>query len=55
MRGIQANVFIKRDGKPYLGSVWPGPTHYPDFLDPAAQNFWIQEIKRFRNILVQTL
>ncbi|XP_057527685.1 alpha-glucosidase-like [Amaranthus tricolor] len=51
VRGIQANVFIKRDGKPYLGSVWPGPTHYPDFLDPAAQNFWIQEIKRFRNIL----
>lgn len=51
IRGMQSDVYIKRDAKPYLGSVWPGHVYYPDFLDPAAQNFWIDEIKRFRDIL----
>ncbi|KAH9611877.1 hypothetical protein KSS87_003716 [Heliosperma pusillum] len=51
IRGIQSDVFIKRNGEPYLGSVWPGPVYYPDFLNPAAQTFWLDEIKRFRELL----
>ncbi|KAL2922089.1 Alpha-glucosidase [Bienertia sinuspersici] len=50
IRGMQSNVFIKRDGKPYQGQVWPGPVYYPDFIKPATQNFWVDEINRFRGL-----
>ncbi|KAL5977350.1 hypothetical protein ACLOJK_021696 [Asimina triloba] len=50
-RGMQADVFIKRDGKPYLGVVWPGSTYFPDFLNPAATDYWTNEIEIFRKMI----
>ncbi|KAL6546265.1 hypothetical protein OROMI_021986 [Orobanche minor] len=51
VRGMQAEIFIKRNGLPYLGQVWPGSTYFPDFLNPSSEAFWTNEIKIFHEIL----
>ncbi|KAI4299863.1 hypothetical protein L6164_033285 [Bauhinia variegata] len=51
IRGLQADIYIKREGNNYLGEVWPGPVYYPDFLNPRSQDFWAGEIKSFHDLL----
>eukprot|EP00877_Chromochloris_zofingiensis_P010438 jgi/Chrzof1/5648/Cz16g10050.t1 len=39
--GLEDSVFIRNvQGDLYLGQVWPGPSHWPDFLNPNTSSWW---------------
>ena len=38
-----------QQGDNYLGQVWPGPVHFPDFLNPTTIEWWTNETKLFHN------
>nr|XP_004295461.2 PREDICTED: alpha-glucosidase-like [Fragaria vesca subsp. vesca] len=46
-RGKEADIYIKRDGIPYQGNVWPGDVYFPDFVHPQSEPYWENEIKLF--------
>lgn len=50
-RGLEKDVFIKRDGKPYQGQVWPGQVYFPDFFNPATVSYWSNEIATFNKVV----
>ena len=50
-QGVEKDLFIKDlSGGYYLGQVWPGPTYFPDFLHPSAQDYWTAQLKSFWNM-----
>ena len=45
--GVKNDHFCKReDGSFFTAAVWPGDTHFPDFLDPKARE-WFGDKYRF--------
>ena len=39
--GIAGNYFCKRkDGSDFVAGVWPGITHFPDFLNKDARKWF---------------
>jgi alpha-glucosidase (family GH31 glycosyl hydrolase) len=50
-RGVREGLFIKDiQGNNYLGQVWPGPTYFPDFLNPNTQSYWTDQMKDFLSL-----
>ncbi len=44
--GQKKDLWVKGlDGQPYLGQVWPGPVYFPDFFNPATQDYWTQQVQ----------
>ena len=40
-QGTAGDYWVKdRDGQPYVGNVWPGPCHFPDFTRPEVRHWW---------------
>ncbi len=40
-QGTAADYWVKdKDGKPFVGNVWPGPCHFPDFTRPEVRLWW---------------
>jgi len=33
------------------GAVWPGATHFPDFLHPKADDYWTKQYRTFHEKL----
>jgi alpha-glucosidase len=46
--GIQGQHFIQNEkGEPFLGQVWPGWTHFPDFQNARTRSWWADLYKDF--------
>jgi alpha-glucosidase len=40
-QGTAGDYWVKdHDGKPYVGNVWPGPCHFPDFTREEVRTWW---------------
>ncbi|DBA69878.1 TPA: hypothetical protein ACH3X2_012378 [Trebouxia sp. C0005] len=49
--GLAAKAFVNDfTGKPYLGQVWPGATHFPDFLSKAGVKYWADQLQAFHQL-----
>ena len=51
--GNKMNVWIQSPNHegPFIGSVWPGPAVFVDWLHPNATSFWVQMMGSLRQVL----
>ncbi len=50
-QGMEQGFFITdKEGKPFQASVWPGLTHFPDFLNPKARAWWGSKYKMLHDM-----
>jgi alpha-glucosidase len=43
--GVEWKIFLNYPNeKPAIGVVWPGAAHFPDFTNPAARAWWVQQM-----------
>ena len=46
--GLERGIFcLNSNGDPYVGFVWPGATHFPDFSLPEARHWWAAHVAEF--------
>ncbi len=38
--GEAGDHFVKEDGRQYVGTVWPGPSVFPDFTQAQTRSWW---------------
>lgn len=51
-QGLAAHAFITdATGQPFLGQVWPGATHFPDFLSKEGVKYWEQQLQAFHELV----
>eukprot|EP00892_Ulva_mutabilis_P001883 jgi/Ulvmu1/11696/UM008_0106.1 len=49
--GLARGLFLRGvDGQPYVGRVWPGAVHFPDFLNPATHSYWEGQLREFHRL-----
>jgi alpha-glucosidase len=47
---LQQGVFLKyTDGQPYIADIYPNTNLYPDFTDPKARAWWIDQMKIYQD------
>ncbi len=44
--GLEGGHFLGKDGTPFEGEVWPGPSVFPDFSRPATRAWWASLVPR---------
>jgi alpha-glucosidase len=49
--GVKNNYFVKYpNGTNYIGSVWPGRSHFPDFTNPKVRDWWGGMFKTYTDV-----
>ncbi|WP_240739333.1 TIM-barrel domain-containing protein [Marinitoga lauensis] len=49
--GIEKGYFCKEEnGEDFIATVWPGYTHFPDFLNPEVRKWWGEKYKLFTDL-----
>jgi len=52
--GVSKEVFLKYpDGENYMGQVWPGWCHFPDFTNPKTRSWWAEKFKSYVDLGVE--